>query len=290
MNIFITGSAGFLGKTLVRLLSENGHVVTGIDLKSQTTQGHTAGDIRNGISASKNKIDVVIHCASWVGGFLKNHRDEGQEKYELDLLLKVKEFMDKNGCDRIVYLSSIAVFERTQEYPHGPLITSNQVSPYAMAKRQGEEFVQNSFSSFVIIRPTNLFGREQLNHTEGWGVGSSHVIPELMAKIRKPGNLEILGDGTQIRNFLHVQDAALFVENILSVRQCAWYNLRSEIHITISELARELQAFCHTPKSVCFRPEFLAFEPVLLRKFDISEITRTGWQARVDTIADGLLF
>ncbi|EKD42167.1 MAG: hypothetical protein ACD_73C00289G0002 [uncultured bacterium] len=288
MNILVTGSAGFLGQNLIPILKNNGHHITGIDLNPDyLSDEFTQQDIRKGILLKNKSIDICIHLASYVGGFLNNQKKLGQEQYEIDLLMQTYKFLSKSGCQRIIYTSSINVFEQSQNYSHGPLAIANQHTHYARAKKMGEEFVQTHFDSFIILRPTNLFGKTQTTNKIGI-VGSSHVIPELLKKIEECDVLTVLGDGSQVRNFVHVSDVSHFIQKILGTPERAWYNLRSEIHLTIKELAQQLIKLINIEKKIVFQPEYLSYEPVSIQLFDMSEPVSLGWVAKITSIQQGL--
>lgn len=289
MTILVTGSAGFLGQNLVPFLKKSGHTVIGIDLKPDT-HSHLSyqQDLLSGVFDDMPKIDICIHLASRVGGFLHNNLKEELPDYELALLKSVKKICDEKNCERIIYTSSINVFENEGDYNHGPLQIFNQKTPYARAKMMGEKFVQNHFKEFVILRPTNLFGKTQMASSSQ--AGSSHVIPELLHKIKMSPVVEILGDGNQVRNFIHVSDVCHFIHFILKTPSCDWFNLRSEIQMTIKNLALELVSFLNEKRELIFRPEFLKYEPKPICLFDIEKLTQMGWKPHFSEIKSGLLF
>lgn len=288
--ILVTGSAGFLGRNLVPFLKENGHKVIGIDLKPEpSSHEFYQQDLLNGLFDDMPKIDVCIHLASRVGGFLHNNLKEDLPDYEFALLESVKRICDKKNCERLIYTSSINVFENGGDYNHEPIQNFDQKTPYAIGKARGEDFVKNHFKEFVILRPTNIFGKTQIisDHFE---VGSSHVIPELLRKIKTSSVVEILGDGNQVRNFIHVSDVCRFIHLILTKPNSGWFNLRSEIQVTIKNLALELVSFLNEKRDFIFRPEFLKFEPKPICLFDIKKLTQMGWKPCVSEIKSGLLF
>lgn len=290
MNILITGSAGFVGRTLVPMLTSQGHTVVGIDLnaESQSTIPLQA-DLRKITSLPIPQIDLAIHLASDVGGFLHNFSNETIESYELELLKSLKNICEAHHCQRVLYTSSINVFEKSRDYTFGPLGDTQQHSSYGQAKKRGEEFIQSHFDQFIIIRPTNIFGREQILLSNS-SVGRCHVIPELLKKIEQSETIEILGDGSQVRNFIHVTDVCRFILQGMESPMRGWFNLRSDIHLTIKELACELLAIRGVKKSLIYQSQFMKYEPEPLGKFDINEALRTGWQAEVKSIREGLSF
>ncbi len=243
MNILVTGSAGFVGQELIPLLQQKGHRVIGIDLKKENVSDESlTQDILNTKILPVHHLDLCIHLASDVGGFLHNFDNKTIQAYELDLLKNVKRICDQYQCRHILYTSSINVFEQADTFITGPLQQRAQHSSYGQAKEKGEEFVQNNFEKFIIVRPTNIFGKSQITPSS-LPIGKRHVIPELLQKIDQDEVVEILGNGSQLRNFIHVTDVCRFIIHALSLPKPAWFNLRSDIHLTITELAHLLSTF-----------------------------------------------
>ncbi len=291
MRVLVTGSSGFLGSTLVRKLSCNGHTVIGLDKNlpppSSALPFFIHHDLRDRLTSQAPTFDCCVHLASSVGGFLHNAASANLEENEILLLETTAQICRTSGCKRILYASSILVFEVTGDYLHAPALTGSQRTPYARAKATGEDFVSSHFEEFVIFRPTNLFGPHQPREASAMA-GRSHVIPDLLYKLHRESFLEVLGDGSQVRNFLHVEDAASFIAIALNSPAQGYYNLRSDIHLTIRELALELKRWAGVEREVRYRPEFMKWEPNPIPRFDIAPLEDLGWAARIQSLPEGL--
>lgn len=288
--ILVTGSAGFVGSSLVTHLKQQGHFVIGIDVKPDSVSSvFIQKDIYDVHVGDIPSFDLCIHLASRVGGFLHNYYNQTLVDYELGLLKKIKTICQhyQKNCERILYTSSINVFEQSQIYPTGPLIEHNQQTPYAQAKAAGEKFVAKNFKEFVILRPTNIFGATQL-YPQTAEPGRSHVIPEILRKIDLNPIVEILGDGTQTRNFIHVEDVCRLILMLLNTPTQAWFNVRSHLQLTIEELALELLRFKNVKKELRYHPEFLKYEPLPLKNFDLTPLLNLGWKPLINSIQEGL--
>ena len=180
MNILVTGSAGFLGREVVGLLQRVGHRVIGIDLQNEAySEIFYHHDLRTKLERPIEPFDLCIHLASEVGGFLFNATQSSLLENELCILDGVTDLCAIGGCRRIIYTSSINVFEVSGGFEHASLKEQNQRTPYAIAKARTEAEIEKRFDEFVIIRPTNLFGSHQVKHIGP--VGISHVIPDLLS-------------------------------------------------------------------------------------------------------------
>lgn len=293
MNILVTGSSGFLGTQVVRLLKQNSYTVIAIDkVLNQEDESDIFFrlDLRNEDSLSSANIpyfDLCIHLASEVGGFLFNALEESLEQNELDILDGVIFLCKKINCNRIIYTSSINVFEVNGLYTHSSLEEFDQRTPYARAKYKAEKLIEAQFKEFIIIRPTNLFGASHQKVSDSPGI--SHVIPELIAKIKKSTDyLDVLGDGEQSRNFLHVSDAANFIMKVMISPVSGFFNVRSEITLTINQLANILLKFVGKELPIRYQKEYLSFEPARIHRFDIKPLSKLNWKPFISSIPEGL--
>jgi nucleoside-diphosphate-sugar epimerase len=115
------------------------------------------------------------------------------------------------------------------------------------------------------------------------------VIPDLIKKIGENDVVQILGDGTQIRNFVHAADVARFVELATRFGGQRYFNLRSNLTITIADLARDLARFLERDVKFAFEPSYMRFESFRIRDFDLAPAKAMGWAPRIQCIADGML-
>jgi UDP-glucose 4-epimerase len=186
----------------------------------------------------------------------------------------------------MIYASSIAVFEASGGFASAPLGDERPRTPYARAKAQGERMVEELFEEFVIVRPTNIFGPQQRRGRER--VGESHVIPDLLHKIHSAERLEVLGDGRQVRNFIHVDDVAWFLVAALAAPARGWFNLRSDIQLSIGALATTLLRAVGQRRDIVYRPDYLRFEPHPIELFALDTALARGWRPLVRELTDGL--
>lgn len=283
MRILVTGSAGFVGKELVRILKKDNHFVIGLDIKEENQSDIFFQHDLTTSFGEEIKFDLCIHLASSVGWILFNTEKVDIIKYNNLINKYTLEILKKNGCNRMIFFSSINVFEWKNEFPHAKLTGLDQQSSYALSKGMSEMFFSSWIENLIVIRPTNIFWKSQIkNHSK---FGESHVIPDLLIKISTASEwIEVFGDGKQIRNFLHVEDIIEFLLLILSFEGQYYLNLRSDILISIGMLAEELIQFSQKTLHIDYLPEFMKYEQMNIENFDI-EIPRALWFApRIDSI------
>ena len=284
--ILITGSSGFLGRRLGLDLRVEGHETVGLDrVVSDEVETLILHDLRRPIRMNVGPVDACVHLASGSGGFLTNANDESLLLDERAMLENLRKLLP--GEPLMVFMSSISVFEADGVQEEGPLAGVSPRTPYARSKAACERIVAERWKNFSIVRPTNFFGPNQPRH--GSAVGSSHVIPELTEKIRRDPIVEVLGDGTQVRNFIHVSDLSRLVRALVEGGEPPRYvHLRSGIFRTIGALVRDLMRVEGVEKPVRYLAEYMEAEPVRVTAFATPATDRIGFAPRVTSIYDGL--
>lgn len=293
MNVLVTGSAGFVGRELVQLLQASGHFVIGLDRRpDRHADLPLRHDLRDPIPVERRAgliaraPEVCIHLASAVGGFLYNLSRSQLPAIQAAIDETVIDLCNACRCQRLIFTSTINVFEATPTFHHGPLRELDQRSPYAIAKAAAERRLAGAFQHYTVVRPTNIYGKRQSRRHSAYG--ESHVIPDLLRKLEHTGELEVFGDGSQRRNFVHVSDVSSFIAGQLDARGARYLNLRSELSLSIGELAQRLIALRDPRRPLSFRKEFMQHELFALPDFDSSPAAEQGWAPRVQSLAEGL--
>ena len=286
-DVLVTGSAGFIGQYLCEYLTGCGLTVIGVDKRSADVDfDMITHDLTQPLPIQIQSANC-IHLASSVGGILFNHSAKAEMVEYNDAINKtVVDVCKQGGCKRMIFFSSINVFESDPTFAHQEIRKQPLITPYAKSKARGENLFSNSFENFVGIRPTNVFGKRQ-GRTHGV-VGESHVIPDLIDKINASSVVNVLGDGTQLRNFVHVMDVARFVEKMLRVDGKHFFNLRSNLTITIAALVEYIAEALGKNVEFRFDPSYMKYETFQIRDFDLAPVISYGWNAYINNIADGL--
>jgi len=286
-DVLVTGAAGFIGRYMCEYLSGLGVSVVGLDKRDANLPCEFIHHDLTQPYAGKIEAGICIHLASSVGGILYNNSAKTDMiNYNILVNTGIVELLKAGGCQRIVFFSSINVFESNPSFEHGPVRVSPSKTPYAMSKVDSERVFAEAFEHIIVVRPTNVFGKHQIRCHEQFG--ESHVIPDLMKKIKDSNVVDVFGDGTQQRNFVHVQDIVEFVVRNLNLENRHYFNLRSDITITISQLAQNLSIYMKRDVSFRFVSSFMALETFQIQDFDLAIPTEYGWSPRFQSIAEGL--
>ena len=255
---FLVGGAGFIGGHFVdRLIDDKAVVgVTVYDNFSSGREWHferhlgaprlrvVRGDARDlhALSEAMRGHDTVIHLASnpdIARAATEPAIDFDQGTY---LTHNVVEAMRITGAVRILYASGSGVYgdlgELEVSEDHGPLVP---ISTYGASKLAGEALISAYSHMFglrgCVFRFANVVGDRQTH-----GVGFD-FLRQLESS---PRSLRILGDGTQSKSYIHVQDvidAVLLAAGVPGAERFRTYNVATGDYITVREIA-ELAVEC----------------------------------------------
>jgi len=222
--IYIAGHRGMVGSAIWRLLTAQGFdnligwTSTELDL---TDRDATLEKIQQA------NPDVVIMAAARVGGIGSN------SKYPVEFLTEnsriqnnVFEASHQAKVSRLLFLGSSCIYPKLAPQPikessllTGPLEPTNDA--YAIAKISGVLHVQAYRRQYGMkwfsVMPTNLYGPQ-----DNFDPETSHVLPALIrklhdAKMQKQTKVTLWGDGSALREFLHVDDLARACLKLLEI-------------------------------------------------------------------------
>jgi nucleoside-diphosphate-sugar epimerase len=292
MKIIVTGCSGFIGSDFCRKYEKYDDVeILGIDIVDSDyyMTGFIKHDLTKGFpkKALSFNPDVIVHFASSVGGIIYNNDYLDVVEYNRKIDLSLKPILEANKHVHFIFISSINVYEKNNDFESDNPI-ADPVTPYAMSKNKSEKYFMNLASKLTVIRPTNIYGAHQYKSHDK--VGESHVIPDLIYKIKNTKNREIdvLGDGSQVRNFLHVSDINRFIFDCCSNCYIGNFNLRSEVFLSIDQLAQELINMYRPGLAIKYLTEYMKYEHMMIRDFSLENIYDLGWSSEINDIAKGL--
>lgn len=171
MKVLITGGSGFLGINLTRFLRTKGvEEVRILDIadfdypeKSEPWLDFHKGDVRDVAAVEKavQGCDIVVHCAA----ALPLYSEEDIRTTEVDGCRNVLAASRKFGCDRMIQISSTAVYGVPKKHPIYETDPMVGVGPYGHAKIEAEKICRDAIREgycVSIIRPKSFIGPERL--------------------------------------------------------------------------------------------------------------------------------
>lgn len=288
MKILIIGGAGFVGKHLTSLMISKGCDITVVDkreeLEVSNEIGHLFGKIRfKRADASKeseicdlmNGMDMVFHLAA------SSDVRTPDENDTVGTTKAIVSSMSKANVKRLLYTSTSAVYG-VKECSCKESDDPDPISDYGKHKATSEAIIRKASEdgkiNGTIVRFANVVGPGQ---THG-------VILDFVRKLNSDNKrLEILGDGMQTKEYVHIHDVISAIDKVLSVQTegIDTYNISSGSQISVREIA-DIVCEIMDLTDVDYKFGVTKFGwPGDVPRFslDISKLESIGWRARYDS-------
>jgi UDP-glucose 4-epimerase len=207
--ILITGGSGFIGNILANQLTSFNDV-TIIDKRPQQIKTDAVfyqKDITNlnNVSFLFKDIDIVFHLASDIS--IKYCIENPNESLYNNTLLNnnVLECCRINNVEKIIFSSTAAVYkQKNSNVSYCETDDLCPLNPYSASKAYGENLCKIYWDLYgvktVSLRYFNVYGNSNLTSSY------SSVLNNFLYNFRHHKTLTINGDGTQTRDFIHVDD------------------------------------------------------------------------------------
>lgn len=246
MRFLVTGGAGFVGTHLVKLLIEKGHEVKIIDNLIKGKKENLSdvfdkiefinSDIRDYENLEKNlhNVDGIFHQAALT--VVQDSFENPEEYHDVNVVGTENIFKLAHKHDlKVVYASSSSVYGHKEIMPIREDTTRQPINPYGQTKLD-DEYLYEKYSKLgtkiIGLRYFNIFGQGQTPEYAG-------VITKFLDRIRERKPPIIFGDGTQLRDFIYVED--IVMANLLAMESQIsnlLVNVGTGNAITILELAK----------------------------------------------------
>jgi UDP-glucose 4-epimerase len=207
MKVLVTGGSGFIGQEIVKVLIERGFEVNILDIFDPQINGTTffLGSVLDSEAISKAMFgcDYVFHMAAILGVSKASYAPV--ECLDVNILgtRNVLRCSVINRIKKIIFPSSSEVYGEPAEIPIKETTTLQPKSEYGVSKSVCEEYMKaykkQHDLDYTIVRYFNVYGEKQRH---------SWVMPKFINNAVLGRELKVFGDGSQIRAFCHVRDAA----------------------------------------------------------------------------------
>ena len=291
--VYVAGNTGLVGSAIVRMLQRKGY-------SNILTTPSSYYDLRRqedvGIFYQENRPEYVYLAAAKVGGIGAN-RDYPASfiYYNLMIQSNVINASRKFGVKKLLFLGSSCIYPKMCEQPikeeyllTGPLELTNDA--YAIAKIAGIKMCQAYRKQYgfnaISLMPTNLYGPKDNFDRE-----TSHVLPALISKFsdaqkNDEPSVTCWGDGSAMREFLHVDDLAE------ACFTCMKYydspnpiNVGTGTDVTIKELAEIIADTVGYDRLINWDTSKPNGTP--RKVLNIDKIKTLGWEPKI-SLADGI--
>jgi nucleoside-diphosphate-sugar epimerase len=250
----VTGVAGFIGRSIASALLERGESVRGVDnfltgkranLAGLEALEFVEGDLTNP-DTCKNicaGVEIVFHEAALASVPRSVADPAATNRNCVDTTLNVLVAARAAGVRRVVYAGSSSAYGDTPTLPKHEAMTPNPISPYAVAKLAGENYMRSFTRVYgletVTLRYFNVFGpyQDPTSHYSG-------VMAIFCRKMLAGEQPTIYGDGEQSRDFTFI--ANVVTANLLAAAAPAekvsgqTVNIATGERITLNRIFQEL--------------------------------------------------
>lgn len=287
--VLVTGGCGFIGSALVKRLAAEGYHVRVMDFRGGCNPHaeFMQKDILDmqSIEEACRSVDAVIHLAALAN--VPDCNKDPQTAYRTNAFGTLSMLMaaEHAGVEKVIYASSAAVYGNalSKNGIYDEEIIPLPTSPYGISKYLGEEFC-TAFDKYkriytISLRFFNVYGRGQ----------SDHVIPNFIMNMLYENDEAvptIFGDGTQKRDYIHIDDiVSAIIHSLRNDQMSGVYNVGSGNAVSVNELFNMIKSNTYSKKDCKHVGNRIGDAQITCA--DINRIIKTGWAPAV-ILQDGI--
>ena len=209
--VLVTGGAGFVGSNLANSLAEANEVIVVDDCYLGTPENlddevtfHERSVLKDDLPTD---VDVVFHLAALSSYAMHEDDPTRGARVNVEGFVNVVEQAREDGCETVVYATTSSIYgSRTEPSPEDMDVTVNTgYEASKMAREKYAEYFSNHYDM-------SLAGLRYFSVYQGYGGAEEHkgeyanVIAQFADDIAHGRSPKLYGDGTQTRDFTHVED------------------------------------------------------------------------------------
>lgn len=284
----MSGASGFVGRHFSARLERDGWDVTGFDIADYVSR-----DAVDWFRTDGSRYDLLVHCAANVGGRMKidgdplwvAHNlavDEAAFRWAVRTVTPVLYFsssaaypihMQERGCHWKLEEGDFARANEPDAYSD-QWFDGEADSTYGLAKRVGEYLAgkaREMGATVSVVRPFSGYGTDQ---------SLDYPFPSFIDRAKRRADpFDVWGDGTQTRDFIHIDDIVQAGLNIVEAREARPVNLCTGIPTSFLELAAACAAAVGYEPTVVTHPDkptgvhYRVGDPTFMHEFHTPRIT-----------------
>lgn len=287
MKVLVIGGCGFIGSHVVDTLLTKGVEVRVLDRKPERFRAPLPGvdyvmcDLSDTaqIYEALTGIDAVVHLASTTVPATSNLDPAADINGNLVAMVRLLDVMRSVGVRKMIYLSSGGtVYGVPQSDPVKESHPLNPISSYGIVKVAIENylFMEHKLHGLqhVVLRASNPYGPRQ-GHTGIQGLVGTHLW-----RLARNEPIEVWGDGSVVRDFLHVRDLAALCWQALESEACGNFNAGSGEGVSVAQVVAQICSTVGGDVAPIYKPG---------RNFDVPRVvldvtkakTELDWQRTV---------
>ncbi|WP_416839756.1 NAD-dependent epimerase/dehydratase family protein [Haloferax sp. DFSO52] len=240
--VLVTGGAGFIGSNLANSLAEDNDVVAIDDLYLGTPENLDASVEFHDVSVLDDDlptagVDVVFHLAALSSYTMHEENPARGARVNVEGFVNTVEQARNDGCDTVVYASTSSIYgSRTEPSPEDmPVEARTGYEASKLARERYAEYFHHHYDM-------TLAGLRFFSVYQGFGGAEEHkgeyanTVAQFADKIANGERPELFGDGSQTRDFTHVDDIVRGLELAADHRLQGIYNLGTGESYSFNEM------------------------------------------------------
>ena len=299
MRVLVTGAAGYIGGSVVRALAARGHQPVAL---IHHQRGALPADVElrqadvldeQSLRPALDDIDAVCHLAGLTSGRESFAQPVAYFQRNVSGTLALLDAMAAIGVHKLAFASTAAAYGTPEQQPMNEDLPDNPPNPYAASKVAAEAAIRWQARA-VDIGATVL---RIFNAAGGHDPDTTRIVPRVLAVAAGvTPQLDVNGDGTVLRDYLHVEDVGeAFVAALdrgAEPGSARRYNIGSGKGTSVLDVVTAAERVTGRSIKVVHRPA--ADEPAALvcdpsraaaelgwkpRRTDLDDIVRDAWAA-----------
>lgn len=259
MNILITGAAGQIGYSLLHKLIDAGHLCMMTDQKrlnindfhkksaeyayDKWNYNHLTTNLSSPYASEilyeqfgDRKIDTIIHLAAITS--LPECEANSAQAFNTNVggTANVLDFARKAGIPHVIFASTSAVYENNKEQVFTEDLAVSPKLFYSQSKKMAEDLIDSYRANYgmniTTLRLFNVFGPDgdaKRLHPP--------LLNHLVREFKKHGKTTLSGDGTQARDFVHIDDIVSAITACLHKKPNDTINICSGVLTSVKDFA-----------------------------------------------------
>ena len=291
--VLVTGGAGFIGSNLANHLAtentviaiDDGHLGTPTHL-DDGVEFHERSVLDAGLPV--DDVDVVYHLAAYSSYTMVEDAKQAATRVNVEGFVNVVEQARQAGCRQIVYASTSSIYG-SQTDPSAESMPVTVRTAYEASKRAREVYAEYFGAHYDLA----LAGMRFFSVYQGYGGAEGHkgeyanTVAQFADAIAAGERPEVFGDGTQTRDFTHVDDVVAALELTAEAGLAGIFNVGTGVATSFNAMI----AMINEALDREIDPVYVANPlPVYVHDTcaDASKLqAATGWQPEVD-FAEGV--
>lgn len=292
MKVLLIGGCGFIGSHVCDSLLARGVHLRVLDRRPEVFRSPLPGveyvfaDMSNTseMFEALSGVQAVIHLASTTVPSTASLDPIADITGNLVGTVRLLEMMRASGVRRIVYLSSGGtVYGIPQTDPVSETHPLHPINSYGIVKAAVENYLYMEHRlhglQHIILRPSNPYGPRQ-GHT-----GVQGIIGTFLWRIARGEPIEVWGDGSVVRDFIHVRELAELCALAVLSDETGYYNAGSGVGTSVAEIVETMSRSIRATDGSMLTPIFKSGRPYDVPRvvLDISRAQSAfAWSPHID--------